>query len=303
MTTEEFILKEREIHGYKYDLSKTKYINSTTKVCIICPEHGEFWQLPSAHLQGQGCPKCKGRGLTKDDVLDMFHKVHGNRYNYNNIVYKNLTTKIIINCPVHGNFEQKPTKHMEGQGCPICGNKRKNKERILSFNDFVDRANIVHHKKYSYISTALNNLHDKVEIICPIHGVFKQNAYDHLNGHGCNKCNESNLEKELMKYFEENCIIYEYEKKFDWMKPLSLDFYLPEYNTAIECQGIQHFKPVEHFGGEKYFNTILERDERKRKLCNLNNIRLLYFSHEKITYPYKIYTDVKELVENIIPHQ
>lgn len=61
-TTEEFIAKAREIHGNKYDYSKVKYVNAHTKVCVICPVHGEFWVTPSNHLQNRGCKQC---GLEK----------------------------------------------------------------------------------------------------------------------------------------------------------------------------------------------------------------------------------------------
>ena len=58
MKTKNFIEKAKEIHGDKYDYSKVNYINSQTKVCIICPKHGEFWQRPNNHLNGWGCSKC-----------------------------------------------------------------------------------------------------------------------------------------------------------------------------------------------------------------------------------------------------
>ena len=53
-----FIGKAIKKHGNKYDYSKVEYVNSQTKVCIICPEHGEFWQTPSAHVRGNACPIC-----------------------------------------------------------------------------------------------------------------------------------------------------------------------------------------------------------------------------------------------------
>ena len=58
LTTDKFIKKAKTIHGNKYDYSKVKYVNNHTKVCIICPIHGEFWQTPMKHLIGRGCPKC-----------------------------------------------------------------------------------------------------------------------------------------------------------------------------------------------------------------------------------------------------
>ena len=66
LTTEEFIKKAREVHGDKYDYSKVEYVDSKTKVCIICPEHGEFWQKPCNHLFDNGCPKC---GRIRSDLL------------------------------------------------------------------------------------------------------------------------------------------------------------------------------------------------------------------------------------------
>ena len=59
-TTEQFIEEARLTHGDKYDYSKVEYENNKKPVCIICPEHGEFWQQPSNHLHGAGCPKCAG---------------------------------------------------------------------------------------------------------------------------------------------------------------------------------------------------------------------------------------------------
>lgn len=70
MTKNEFLLKAREIHGWKYDYSKVDYINTETKVCIICPEHGEFWQSPHHHLNGNGCPECGKNDITENKLYE-----------------------------------------------------------------------------------------------------------------------------------------------------------------------------------------------------------------------------------------
>lgn len=72
LTTNEFINKAKEVHGDRYNYSKIKYINANTKVCIICPEHGEFWQQAFIHTKGNGCPKCAGRNLTNNDIIKDF---------------------------------------------------------------------------------------------------------------------------------------------------------------------------------------------------------------------------------------
>lgn len=117
----EFIEESIKIHGNKYDYSKVNYVNSSTKVCIICPIHGEFWQLPTSHLSGKGCLACSGKKrLTKDDFVNRAIEVHGLKYDYSLVEYENLRKKVEIICPKHGSFWQSPAEHMRGFGCIAC---------------------------------------------------------------------------------------------------------------------------------------------------------------------------------------
>ena len=131
LTTESFIEKAKKVHGDKYDYSKVEYKNCKTKVCIICPKHGEFWQEARQHLSGRGCPECKRKkcgSSQKSNIKDFINKakeVHGNKYDYSKVEYKNSKTKVCIICPEHGEFWQRPYVHLLGQGCPKCGNKKK----------------------------------------------------------------------------------------------------------------------------------------------------------------------------------
>lgn len=118
---EKFVSLAIEKHNNKFDYSKVKYITARNKVCIVCPKHGEFWQTPMKHLQGQGCPMCiQNKPLTKEEFIKKSKKIHNGKYDYSNIEFKNMNTKISILCPKHGEFKQKPIKHIIGQGCPIC---------------------------------------------------------------------------------------------------------------------------------------------------------------------------------------
>ena len=123
LTTEQFIEKAKQIHGNKYDYSKVEYVNNHTKVCIICPEHGEFWQTPNSHLNGNGCSSCKGlKKLTTKEFIERAKQVHGNKYDYSKTIYVNKRTKVCIICPIHGEFYQTPHNHVyQKQGCPECG--------------------------------------------------------------------------------------------------------------------------------------------------------------------------------------
>ena len=110
--TENFINKSKQVHGDKYDYSKVEYVNNSTKVCIICPEHGEFWQTPNSHLSGNGCPKCYGnKKLTTEEYVSECKKIHNNKYSYDKTIYVNKRSKIIITCPIHGDFIQTAGKH------------------------------------------------------------------------------------------------------------------------------------------------------------------------------------------------
>lgn len=125
LTTAEFIARAIAVHGDRYDYSKTIYVNNSTKVCIICPEHGEFWQLPGNHLK-YNCQKCAGNYLkSKADFVTKANKKHGfGRYDYSKVEYINAHTKVCITCPEHGEFWQTPDKHTnEGTACPKCSGK------------------------------------------------------------------------------------------------------------------------------------------------------------------------------------
>ena len=124
-TTNGFVADAIKIHGDKYDYSKVEYINAKTKVCIICPEHGEFWKTAAEHLKGSGCPKCMGYGLKTDEIVEKFILAHGNKYDYSKVEYKNSQTKVCIICPEHGEFWQTPSKHLNGKGCYECWKEKK----------------------------------------------------------------------------------------------------------------------------------------------------------------------------------
>ena len=303
VNTENLIEKYHSIHNSKYTYEKTQYIDANTKICVTCPEHGDFYILPFNHLNGQGCPKCKGRNLTQEEIIENFKKVHGRKYDYSKVEYKKSKEKVCITCPIHGDFYKTPQKHLSGQGCPKCSVIKREQNKPMSSSFFIKRSNEQHGNFYMYRNISFKNLHEKVEIICPIHSSFKQIAQDHINGHGCPKCNMSRLEEEVSLLLKENNIIFEEQKTFEWLKyksKLRLDFYLPDYNIAIECQGKQHFEAIDIFGGNKYFQVTIERDNKKRELCQKNNITLLYYSHEKIDFPYYVYTDKMELLQEII---
>ena len=287
LTQDEFIEKARKVHGDKYDYSKVEYINNKTKVCIICLEHGEFFIKPNDLLQCHGCPKCIGRNRTTEEFIDMANKKHDGKYKYNKTNYETSNGKIIVTCPIHGDFITTPHSHLNGNGCPKCFEVRRGYKRKYNKEDFIEKANKIHNWKYDYLNTEYIDNRHKVRIICPIHGEFWQTPHEHLDGCGCPICKESHLEREIRILLENNNIGYEYQKRFKWLGLQSLDFYIPDYNIAIECQGEQHYRPVSfskitnNIDIENLFRKVQKRDNRKKILCAENSIDLLYYANNE----------------------
>ena len=302
----EFTEKASCVHNNKYIYSKVKYIDAVTKVCIICPEHGEFWQAPSKHLEGHGCPKCAGlKKHTNGEFIEKAKEIHGNKYDYSKVNYINNKTPVCIICPEHGEFWQKPNDHLSGHGCHECNCHN----HIKSFSNFLKIANIVHCGKYEYDDKTYVNRQTKTRIICPEHGEFWQYPSYHLQGNGCpvcgNKCNASEQKVlfELKKHFDNENIIYQYRNQ-ELLGMMTFDIYMPKYKIAIEHQGIQHFEPVKKFGGINKLNETIERDLIKRKICNNNGINLFYVSLDKKVLKYsdeemRIFGSVDELINEI----
>lgn len=185
LTTNRFIEKAVAVHSNRYNYSLVEYKNNRTKVEIVCREHGSFFQSPNSHMSGSGCPECckKNRSLSSDRFVEKARNVHGEKYDYSKIKYKNYSTKIEIVCSKHGSFFQRPGDHVCGYGCPRCGgNAKKNNQ------DFIARAKSVHDNKYDYSRIKYQNAIKKVEIVCADHGAFFQRPGDHLCGNGCPEC-------------------------------------------------------------------------------------------------------------------
>ena len=276
-TNSQFIKEANIVHKQKYDYSKVEYIRAHSKVCIICPIHGDFWQTPNQHLKGYGCSKCGGnyKWTTEEWVVEASKK-NNYLYSYENTHYVNKNTKVIVTCPIHGDFETIPYDHLCGHGCPKCVDKHH-----YTTEEWIEKANQVHLNKYDYSKTQYINSKTKVCIICPKHGEFWQIATNHLMGIGCSTCgNVSKIEEKVSRLLISLNIVNERQKHFQWLGLQSLDFYLPKYNAAIECQGIQHFKENGHFGGKIGLLEIKRRDERKRRLCSENDVDLYYINYD-----------------------
>jgi len=270
ITTEEYIKRSKEIHGNKYNYSKTVYKNQKTKVIIICPLHGEYLQWPQSHWHNGGCKKCgsltsgvsrtgRGRGVTTESFIKKANKTHNNKYDYSKTIYKTVHDKITITCLEHGEFIQAPSRHLYGRsGCSKCGNKRKGKlGQGQTTEEFVKLLKEKYKDRYDYSKTIYTGLSkdDKITIICPEHGEFIQRTTNHFySGAGCPRCKSSIGERLVEDYLKKNNINYLSEYSFKdckYKRQLRFDFYLPDYNICIEFDGAQHSNSKTHMNGEQ----------------------------------------------------
>lgn len=366
---DDFVKKAQEVHGNKYDYSKVDYKNTKTKVCIICPEHGEFWQTPEKHINcRQGCPKCRGYYRTTDEFIELLEQRFKEELTFEKTEYKGSKIKVCVTCKKHGDFYITPHDLLSGQGCPKCGRERigdahsdtqetfMNKVKDKGLIDLYDFSEVVYEKsnkpirlyckerdkygrehgyfyitpngllmghrcpkcsnvhrrtkdeliydfrrvhgdKYDYSKVVFKNMKTKVCIICPEHGEFWQTPCAHMQGQGCPQCKMSHLENKICRLLKDNNIIYEYESNINGiLKRKTVDFYLPKINIAIECQGGQHFYGGFNRNDKEKANQIhynvLRRDIQKKEVLDKNNIRVMYFT-DITDLPTDIFTNTK----------
>jgi len=286
-------IKELKQLEPRYDYSlitedwwRENYKNTYTKIPIVCPKHGKFEIRLNDFKNGNRCPKCnKYSKKSREHYINLFKKIHGDKYDYSLITkewwqknYKNQhETKIPIKCPKHGVFYQYIFNH-KYHGCPQCTkfSKKSREDRLKQLKEVFPEYD------YSLITKEwwqknYKNTYTKVPVICPEHGLFHAKLNNLLNGSGCSSCASSKGERIIEKVLKKNNINFIQEHKVPDSN-LRFDFYLPDYNLAIEYDGELHFKNIE-------FSKLKEtkkRDFLKNKLCYIYKINLI-----RIPYHFK----------------
>lgn len=181
-----------------YDYSKVNYVDNRTKIEIVCHKkdrsgntHGIFYQYLHQHLRGAGCPKCaiESRVKTQENFIQDSIKLWGDGvYVYDKVDYKTNKKHVLIGCPRHGYFKATPNSFLRGFGCPKCGRESAAAKIRSNVSEFKQKATAIHKGSYNYDNVKYVNSHTSVDIVCPIHGLFKITPNAHLAGHGCPKC-------------------------------------------------------------------------------------------------------------------
>jgi len=276
-TTSKFIEECKNTWGDKYDYSLVEYSGALKKIKIIYD--GLIYEQDAvSHLSGQAPEK----NLTKESFIKKSIKKHGDKYDYSLVNYVSGDTVVLIG--YKGIFYlQKPYHHLSGS-CPENAKLAVRK----TTRKFVIESNIVHDFKYNYDKTNYVRNQLKVTITCPIHGDFTQTPLSHIQGSGCPYCNESRGEFEIAKFLKKYNINYSRQHKFPDCRnifELPFDFYIASAGMVIEFDGLQHFQPVEHFGGIKAYEALKINDKIKSDYCEenyINLIRIKYTEFESI---------------------
>lgn len=275
------------------------YITNRTPIMHHCLKHDVYWKAtPSNVLSGKGCNKC-----LRDKISSRLVKTHDEYVeelkikNPTVIVvdqYINHFTPITHYCLKHGTlWKMTPANALRGNGCQEC-----KKEKLKS----------VFSKTHEQYVRDVANVNPDIEVIgeyinaytpilhrCKFDGAeWMASPSNILSGRGCPRCKESNIERRVRLWLDNNGISYVKEKIFDDCKdkqPLPFDFYLEDHNTLIEVQGHQHYHPVDLFGGDEAFELQQKHDMIKKKYCETHNIRLLCIPYNK---------DVSEELNNFL---
>lgn len=285
LTNEEFIIKSKNKHGDKYNYSLVKYNGNKNKVILICKYHGEFEQTAGSHLSGNGCSSCFGNKIINTNIFIKKSKViHDNKYNYDKVNYINSETKIIINCKLHGDFEQRPDAHLKGHGCKNCVGLN-----TSSTEEFIKKSIKIHGDKYNYSKVNYINAYTKVVINCKKHGDFEQAPTHHLDGQNCKVCNSSKGEVKIEQILKENNIKYKTQywfKDLKYKQYLKFDFCILDKNDNIqyllEYNGIQHYEYVKYLHkNENNYKIAQHRDQLKKDYCINKNIPLYIIKYNE----------------------
>ncbi len=286
-TRDEFINQANIKHNNIYNYDKVIYKGSSKKVIITCLIHGDFEQIVNNHLAKSGCPECgliifqNKKNKNREQFVKEANIKHNNIYNYDKVIYKGSSKKVIITCLIHKDFEQRVANHLRGQRCPKCAQKIINKKQTKNIEQFIKEATKKHNNFYNYDKVIYIGSTKKVIITCPIHKDFKQNSNSHLNGSCCPKCVKNKFSKTQIEWLKLKIIIdntyiqHSMNDKEYKINSYKVDGYSKDLNKVYEFHGDYWHGNPKRFNrndinktckksyGELYDNTLIRINDIK----------------------------------------
>lgn len=247
------------------------YVNTNHAIehkCRLCTD--TFSIIPKSVINGAKC-KCQYKKVYKSRLSndEYINKILYTKYQSLEI-YKGANIEILHICKNCGTTKSmKPSNALTDIGCTEC-KRLKYKDEYL---EILSKTSI--ELIDEYISSKTKVKHNCTT--CNNNWYIRPN--DISFGVGCSFCNISKGENEIRKYLDTHGIEYIREKVFKDLPRLRFDFYLPTYNMCIEFDGVQHFKPIDYFGGEIYHEYIKRNDIIKNIYCANNTINMIRISY------------------------
>lgn len=282
-TISEFIAAARKVHGDRYEYDAATYVNSQTPIQIRCAVHGLFRQKPSNHVSGDGCRKCAQQDIadrqryTTEQFIDKARQIHGDRYSYEQVHYLNSREPVAIECRIHGIFKQSPSNHLKGQNCPECCKPK------VDTKVFIERARQIHGDRFSYERVNYSNNSTPVEIVCRLHGVFKQQPSTHLLGYNCPRCSRRPF-IDTAEFINRARKVH--SDRYDYSQSV---YKGSSRKLKIICRehGAFYIKPTSHWKGIGCNSCREKEDRERRKALFLEKARQWHknrYGYEQVDY-------------------
>ena len=310
--TDLFIKNAVKIHSNKYDYSQSIYIEKNNKIKIICPKHGEFYQLYHDHIyRKSGCPTCSKENYTeqkriknKSKLIDMANNLHHNKYDYSFVEYIDSKKRVKIICPIHGEFKLSLGDHIYNKReCPKCTREITINRLSDTTEIFIEKAKAVHGDLYDYELVNYTNINNKIKIICETHGEFEQRPGDHLyNQSGCPHCKNKYLRLDD-EFIDRAKKIHNNKYDYSLVDYINIDtkvkIICPEHGIFEQtpyahmvsthgCRKCSNFgiskmeKQLLAFIIDHYFGSIVENDNKKISPYHLD----IYLPDDKIAFEF-----------------
>jgi hypothetical protein len=314
-----FLEKALKVHGNTYDYSNSKenYICSDSVISIICKVHGQFKQRAKTHTLGSGCRKCNieiANNKELDDEKEFLQKakeIHGTKYDYSLIQYKDYHTPIHILCKEHGEFLMTPYKHIEnktqyikkkllGYGCPQCDLKdgHVKKTKAYTLESFIQKAISIHGEKYDYSEVQFVNTDTYIKIKCPEHGPFWQIMLNHLKssregnlGSGCPNCGTTKFKETMLRKYNVTNPVHDKEmlNKILHNGLTTKDYTFPSGKT-VQIQGYE----------DRAINELLESGINEDDIVLGDDIQCIKYTYKDkpcVYYPDIYVKSINKIIE------
>lgn len=268
------------------------------------------------------------RKLTTDVFIERSKHIHGNHFTYENTFYVNNNTLITVTCQVHGDINVRPDHHLKGHMCKQCSVSHASKNKLITVEVFLNRAEEVHRGKYTYPNFIPCKAKDKIDILCKCHGLFQQSYDSHLNKMaGCPECSKLelgaykklNIEQFIERAKSIHGNIYDYSKVKYISYAKKVEIICPDHGSFLQTPNNHLYgkkcnicsKENNSFQKERFIKTkcktaifyvlkcFNDNEEFYKIGITTKSVKYRYNTSSLMPYQYEILKTIEDTPENI----